>query len=183
METRSCSIDGEFVTTRIAGRMEDTLQAFAVRAACFIGEQDVPYSEEFDGQDFGATHLLAYLGNEPIGALRVRWFQSFAMPERLAVMQRFRGHKVGQLLLERARALAESRGCNILYTRVSPGQATYFENQRWRRLDDGQTPGARPTVALVRPVDPAKENAQIADMDALALSTQYRLEMPAAAVA
>ena len=183
METRSCSIDGEFVTTRIAGRMEDTLQAFAVRAACFIGEQDVPYSEEFDGQDFGATHLLAYLGNEPVGALRVRWFQSFAMPERLAVMRRFRGRKVGQLLLERARALAESRGCNILYTRVSPGQATYFEKQRWRRLDDGQSTGARPTVALVRPVNPAKENAEIADTDTLALSTQYRLERSAAAVA
>jgi len=179
METRSCSIGGEFVTIRVAGRMEDTLQAFAVRAACFIGGQDVPYSEEFDGQDFGATHLLAYLADEPVGALRVRWFQSFAMPERLAVMQRFRGHKVGQLLLERARALAESRGCNILYTRVSPGHATYFEKQRWRRLDDGQTPGARPTVALVRPVDPAKESAEIADTDAIALSTQYRLDMPA----
>ena len=183
METKSCSIDGEFVTIKLAGRMEDTMQAFAVRAACFIGEQDVPYSEEFDGQDFGATHLLAYLGNEPVGTLRVRWFQSFAMPERLAVMQRFRRHEVGRLLLERARALAESRGCNILYTRVSPGQATYFEKQRWRRLDDGQTLGARPTVALVRPVDPAKERAEIADTDAIALSTQYRLKMPAAAVA
>ena len=171
MGTKSCAIDGEFVTIRLAGRMEDTMQAFAVRAACFIGEQDVPYSEEFDGQDFGATHLLAYLGNEPVGTLRVRWFQSFAMPERLAVMQRFRGHQVGWLPLERARALAESRGCNILYTRVSPDQATYFEKQRWRRLDDGQTRGARPTVALVCPVDPAKESAEIADTDAVALST------------
>ncbi len=183
METRSCSIDGELVTTRLAGRMEDTLQAFAVRAACFIGEQEVPYSEEFDGQDFGATHLVAHLGNEPVGALRIRWFQSFAMPERLAVMQRFRGHRVGQLLLERARALAESRGCNILYTRVSPGQATYFTKQGWRQLDDGQTPGARPTVTLIRPVDPAKESAEIADTDAIALSTQYRLDMPAGAAA
>ena len=182
METKSCSIDGEFVTIRIAGRMEDTLQAFAVRAACFIGEQDVPYSEEFDGQDFGATHLLAYLRDEPVGTLRIRWFQSFAMPERLAVMQRFRGHEVGQLLLERARALAESRGCNILYTRVSPAQATYLEKHGWRRLDDGQTPGGRPTAALVRPVDPAKQSAEIADTDALALSTQYRLDMPATAI-
>ena len=93
MQTKSLLIDGELVTTRLAGRMEDTMQAFAVRAACFIGEQDVPYSEEFDGQDFGATHLVAYLGAEPVGALRIRWFQSFAMPERLAVMQRFRGHQ------------------------------------------------------------------------------------------
>jgi predicted GNAT family N-acyltransferase len=183
METRSCSIDGEFVTTKLAGRMEDTMQAFAVRAACFIGEQDVPYSEEFDGQDFGATHLLAYLGNEPVGTLRIRWFQSFAMPERLAVMQRFRGHKVGQLLLERARALAESRGCNILYTRVSPGQATYFAKLGWRQLDDGQIPRTQRTVALIRPVDPAMGSAEIADTDALALSTQYRSDRPVAVVA
>lgn len=181
MNAVSCSIEGELVTTKLAGRMEDTMQAFAVRAACFIGEQEVPYSEEFDGQDFGATHLLAYLGSEPVGALRIRWFQSFAMPERLAVMQRFRGHAVGQLLLERARKLAESRGCNILYTRVSPDQATYFEKQGWRRLDDAQTPGARPTIALVRPVDPAKSRAELADTDAIALSTQYRSDWPVAA--
>jgi len=182
METRACSTGGEFVAIGIAGRMEETLQAFAVRAACFIGEQNIPYSEEFDGQDFGATHLLARLGNEPIGALRVRWFQSFAMPERLAVMQRFRGRKVGQLLLERARVLAESRGCNILYTRVSPDQATYFEKQRWRRLEGGQTQLARQTVALVRPVDPARENTEITDTDAIALSMQYRRDRPAAAI-
>lgn len=183
MEANSRSIEGQPVTVRLAARMEDTLQAFAVRAACFIGELDVPYSEEFDGQDFGATHLLACLGNEPIGTLRVRWFQSFAMPERLAVMQRFRGREVGQLLLEAARALAGSRGCNILYTRVSPGQATYFEKQGWRRLNKGRAPGARQAVALVRPVDPAKESAEIADTDAIALSTQYRPDMPAATVA
>jgi GNAT superfamily N-acetyltransferase len=163
--------------------MEDTMQAFAVRAACFIGEQDVAYSEEFDGQDFGATHLVAYLGKEPVGTLRIRWFQSFAMPERLAVMQRFRGHKVGQFLLERARSLAESRGCNIFYTRVSQSQATYFERLGWRRLDDRQAPGALPTVALVRPIDPAKKSAEIADADALALSAQYRLDMPSDAIA
>lgn len=180
MQTNSLLIDGELVTTRLAGRMEDTMQAFAVRAACFIGERDVPYSEEFDGQDFGATHLVAYLGAEPIGALRIRWLQSFAMPERLAVMQRFRGHQVGLLLLERARTLAEGRGCKILYTRVSPGQATYFEKQGWRRLDE-QTRSARTTVALVRPVDPALESAEIADKDAIALSTQYRIDTPAAA--
>jgi GNAT superfamily N-acetyltransferase len=179
METVSCSIGGEAVSIRPAGRMEDTMQAFAVRAACFIGEHEVPYSEEFDGQDFGATHLVAYLGTEPVGALRIRWFQSFAMPERLAVMQRFRGHNVARLLLERARTLAESRGCNVLYTRVSPAQATYFEKRGWRRLDDAE--GIRETVALVRPVDPAMSRAELDITDAIALSAQYRRGVPAVA--
>ena len=105
-----------------------------MRAACFIGELDVPYSEEFDGHDFGATHVIAYVGDEPAGTLRVRWFQSFAMPERLAVIQRFRGHNIGQLLLERARKLAESRGCNMLYAQVLPADVKYWEKQGWRRL-------------------------------------------------
>jgi GNAT superfamily N-acetyltransferase len=95
-------------------------------------------------------------------------------------MQRFRGHKVGQLLLEHARTLADSRGCNLLYVRVSPGQAAYLEKQGWRRLDDGRPAGARPTVALVRPVDPARE---IADTDTLALSAQQEPGMPAVAAA
>src|SRR5438046_1161169 len=98
MDAKSCAIGGELVAVKLAGQMEETLHAFAVRAACFIGELDVPYTEEFDGQDFSATHLIAYLGAEPVGTLRVRWFKSFAMPERLAVVRRFRGHNVGALL-------------------------------------------------------------------------------------
>jgi GNAT superfamily N-acetyltransferase len=141
-----------------------------VRAACFIGELDLSFSEEFDGQDFSASHLLAHLGEEPIGTVRVRWFQSFAMPERLAVMRRFRGHQVGALLLERARALAESRGSRTLYTRAAPDWAGYFEAQGWRRLDEKPGNG---TVALVRLTAPAAGHAEFAPVDAMALSAQY----------
>src|ERR1044071_9769500 len=142
MSTMALSIGGETVTTKLAMRMEDSLQAFAVRPACFIGELDVPYSEEFDGHDFGATHIIAYVGDEPVGALRVRWFQSFAMPERLAVIQRFRGHNIGQLLLERCRQLALSRGCNMLYAQVLPADIKYWEKQGWRRGGRKGVPGA-----------------------------------------
>src|SRR5215510_15093902 len=151
------SIGGEAVTTKLAVRMEDSLQAFAVRAACFIGELDVPYSEEFDGHDFGATHIIAHVGSEPVGALRVRWFQSFAMPERLAVIQRFRGHNIGQMLLERCRTLAESRGCNMLYAQVLPHDVKYWEKLGWRRLVPEATgDGTKRIVAVVKAVDPNK---------------------------
>jgi GNAT superfamily N-acetyltransferase len=180
MEIESCSIGGERVAIRLAGRMEDSLQAFAVRAACFIGEMEVPFSEEFDGHDYGATHVIAYIGDEPIGTVRVRWFKSFAMTERLAVMQRFRGHNVGQLLLERCRTLAEGRGCNMLYTRLPPAQASYFEKQGWRRLDEPAEQGHRPIVALVQPVS-RETQAELDPGEAIALSRQCRLDLPTAA--
>src|SRR6185436_9673731 len=151
------SIGGKPLSTRAAMKMEETLQAFAVRAACFIGELEVPFSEQFDGHDFAATHVIAYVGEEPVGTVRLRWFHSFAMPERLAVIQRFRGHNIGQLLLERARKLAESRGCNMLYAQVLPTDIKYWEKQGWRRLvAEDASAGDKRIVAVVKAVDPSK---------------------------
>jgi GNAT superfamily N-acetyltransferase len=171
------SIGGETVTTKLAIRMEDSLQAFAVRAACFIGELDVPYSEEFDGHDFGATHIIACVGEEPVGALRVRWFQSFAMAERLAVVQRFRGHNIGQLLLERARKLAESHGSNMLYAQVLPVDVKYWEKQGWRRLvaEDASSGGKR-IVAVVRAVDPNKPLPDVEAPESVMLRREAQLD-------
>jgi GNAT superfamily N-acetyltransferase len=157
MSSTSRTVNGEPVTTKLAMRMEDSLHAFAVRAATFIGELDVPYSEEFDGHDFSATHIVAYIGSEPVGAVRVRWLQSFAMPERLAVVQRFRGHNIGGLLLERCRQVAESRGCTMLYVHASPADAKYWEKQGWQPLAGEAAAGdGSQLVAMVRPVDPSK---------------------------
>jgi len=168
-------IGGKPVTTRLAMRMEDSLQAFAVRAACFIGELDVPFSQEFDGHDFGATHVIAYVGDEPVGAVRMRWFKSFAMPERLAVMQRFRGHKIGQLLLERCRQLALSRGCNMLYAQALPGDVAYWEKQGWRRLVPEST-GAKRIVAMVKAVDPNKPLPEVEAPEAVVLRREPPLD-------
>lgn len=171
-------IGGTSVTTRLAMKMEDSLQAFAVRAACFIGELDVPFAEEFDGHDHGATHVIAHLGDEPIGAVRVRWFPSFAMTERLAVMRRFRGHKVGQLLLDRCRILAASRGCNTLYAQVLPHDTGYWEKQGWRRLVPEAMSKADPRqiVSMVRAVDPGKPLPEVEAPEAIVLRREPQLD-------
>jgi GNAT superfamily N-acetyltransferase len=177
MSTIAQSIGGMPVTTRLAMKMEDSLQAFAVRAACFIGEMEVPFSEEFDGHDYGATHVIAYMGDEPIGTVRVRWFKSFAMTERLAVMQRFRGHNVGQLLLERCRKLAESRGCNMLYAQVLPSDTGYWEKLGWRRLvPEAMSSGPKPIVAMVKAVDPDKPLPEVEAPEAIVLRREPQLD-------
>lgn len=177
MSTVKQSIGGEPLTTKLAMKMEDSMQAFAVRAACFIGELDVPYSEEFDGHDFGATHVIAYVGDEPVGAVRVRWFQSFAMPERLAVIQRFRGNNIGQLLLERCRKLAETRGCNMLYVQALPNDVNYWEKQGWRRLVAEDANGAaKRIVAMVRAVDPSKPLPEVEAPESIVLRPEPQLD-------
>lgn len=187
MRTGVQAIDGVPVTTRLAMKMEDSLQAFAVRAACFIGELEVPFSEEFDGHDYGATHVIAYIGDEPIGTVRVRWFKSFAMCERLAVMQRFRGHNVGNLLLERCRKLAESRGCNMLYTQVLPADTGYWKKQGWQRLvpEEMSRTEQKAIVAMVKQVDPSKPLPEVEAPESIVLRREPTLDssgMPVGAV-
>ena len=172
------SIGGVPVTTRLAMKNEDSLQALAVRAACFIGGQDVPFSEKFDGHDYGATHIVAYAGEEPVGAVRVRWFPSFAMTERLAVMRRFRGHGIGGLLLERCRQLAQSRGCNVLYAQVLPGDTAYWQKQGWRRLvpEEKSRAGHKAIVAMVKQVDPSKPLPEVEAPESVVLRREGQLD-------
>lgn len=177
MTTDGRSIGGVPVTTRLAMKMEDSRQAFAVRAACFIGEEDSPFSEAVDGYDYGATHVIAYAGDEPVGTVRVRWFASFAKMERLAVMQRFRGHGIGGLLLERCRQLALSHGCNVLYTQVLPHDTGYWEKQGWRRLvpQEQSRADAKAIVSMVKAVDPSRPLPGVGASDAIALHCEPHL--------
>lgn len=71
------------------------MQANAIRSAVFIGEFGCSHDEEFDGNDFSATHIIARVGGEPAGTMRLRYFADFVIPERLAVLPAFRKGRYG----------------------------------------------------------------------------------------
>ena len=50
------------VSVKVAGSIEEMMQAFTIRSAVFMADQNCPYAEEFDGNDFSATHVVAYEG-------------------------------------------------------------------------------------------------------------------------
>ena len=94
---------GELVLARPlppgARTLEEYQQAMAIRAAVYIAEQDCPYEEEYDGNDFTATHMVVYAGARPVGTIRVRWFASFAKVERTSILKPFRGTPAVKVLL------------------------------------------------------------------------------------
>ncbi len=102
-------------------------------------------------------------------------------------MQRFRGNNVGQLLLERCRQLAESRGCNMLYAQVLPHDTGYWDRQGWRRLvPEAMSTGPKPIVAMVKQVDPSKPLPEVEAPEAVVLRREPTLDstgMPVGAIA
>ncbi|QHQ33685.1 GNAT family N-acetyltransferase [Algicella marina] len=77
-----------------AETIEDIMRVTAIRAAVYMTEQDYGYEEEFDGNDFCATHLIGWVGQEPAACLRIRYFGGFAKIERVAVRPPFRNTRI-----------------------------------------------------------------------------------------
>lgn len=99
----------------IVRTLTELMHAISVRSAVFMSEQDCPYQEEFDGNDFVATHLVAYKEREPVACLRVRFFADFAKIERLAVLHRHRKSRVSFKLVSTAIELARKKGYRRIY--------------------------------------------------------------------
>jgi predicted GNAT family N-acyltransferase len=101
----------EAISVGVAHTLDDLMQAMAIRSVVYMGEQLCPYDEEFDGNDLaGATHLIARIGRQPVGVLRLRWFCDFAKLERLTVLPSCRGGAVPRALLDAAFELAAKKG-------------------------------------------------------------------------
>lgn len=76
--------------TKVACGLDDTMTAIAIRAAVFSGEGEVPINKIIDGNDFCSAHIICYIGEIPVGSLRIRCFNNFARIERICVLRRHR---------------------------------------------------------------------------------------------
>jgi len=99
----------------VAHSVEDWMRVASVRSAVYMGEQQCPYEEEYDGNDFTAVHLLGYAGDEPAGCIRIRHFADFAKVERLAVRSEFRNTRLSFLLVRAAIELCRIKGYRRIY--------------------------------------------------------------------
>lgn len=103
------------ITIKIARSWEDMAQVMAVRASTYLAEQHCYYREEFDGNDFCATHFLALVDGDVAGCIRMRFFADFAKIERLAVRPEFRNSKAAFLLARRAVEHGKAKGYRHFY--------------------------------------------------------------------
>jgi predicted GNAT family N-acyltransferase len=98
----------------VARTVEDIFKVFSVRSATYLAEQFCLYREEFDGNDFCATHFLGTVNGDAAGCVRLRFFDGFAKLERLAVRTEYRQSRLAYQLVRAALNHCSQKG----YTRV-----------------------------------------------------------------
>jgi predicted GNAT family N-acyltransferase len=105
--------EGREVAVTVARSIEDLMRAMTLRGAVSMADPQRGY-DEFDGNDFSATHLLGYVGDEPAGCVRIRYFADFAQIERLTVRAEFRRAGVGSELIRAAIEFCQAKGyCRV----------------------------------------------------------------------
>lgn len=123
---------------RIARGFDDLLMVYAIRSAVYIGEQDCPYDEEFDGNDSCATHFIGFLAGEPVGCLRARFFADFVKLERLAVRPRGRRSTVAFDLVREGIELARRKGFRRIYGHSREGLDSFWARFGAKPMPDAE---------------------------------------------
>ena len=93
----------------------DWAYAQAIRFAVFVDEQRVPFEEELDEHDASAHHLLALLGDRPVGTGRLVIEGEAGRIGRMAVLPAARGQGVGGAILQGLVEEAQRRGLRTIY--------------------------------------------------------------------
>lgn len=119
--------------------LEDMMRVAAIRNVVYMGEQECPYYEEYDGNDLSATHLLAYMGDEPIGCLRLRFFADFAKLERLAIRKEYRKSRAAFQLVRAAFKFCQKKGYGKIYAHSQTRLVDFWRRFGFQVLEGGKS--------------------------------------------
>ncbi|MFD2369241.1 GNAT family N-acetyltransferase [Brevibacillus sp. GCM10020057] len=115
-------------TVRTEKEMADAL---SVRRAVFIEEQQVPEELEIDEHDAassGTIHFVAYDGQTPVGASRLRpYAPGVGKIERVAVQKTERGTGLGRLIMQAMEEVAREQNYETLKLNAQTHAQRFYE--------------------------------------------------------
>jgi len=120
----------------VARTFDDLMRVAAIRNSVYIGEQECPYDEEYDGNDLAAVHLLAYIGDEPVGCMRLRFFADFAKFERVAVRKEFRKSRAAIKLIQAGLKFCQKKGYRRVIGHAQTRLTTFWTRFGFRPMED-----------------------------------------------
>jgi hypothetical protein len=158
-DVRGVSRDHNQIRIEIVTTYEQLLHAYAIRSICFMEEHGVPARHEFDGNDYQATHVIAYAGDEPIGTLRIRWFKDFAKFERTSFRRAHRDMRTVKAVAEFSFDHVARKGFDKVITHAQPKFARLWRMSLGFKNAEGKKPvyfegHEQPYIELVKELTP-----------------------------
>jgi len=122
------------ITAKLVETDKERDDAFKVRQIVFVEEQGVPVHLELDEYDQTAIHFVAYdEQNVPIGAGRVREPEpGIAKVERVCILPKFRGKRLGNLMMEKMETYAKDAGLISVKLNAQSYAVPFYEKLQYQ---------------------------------------------------
>ncbi|MEI4769707.1 GNAT family N-acetyltransferase [Psychrobacillus sp. FJAT-51614] len=106
--------------------------AIFIRRKVFVEEQDVPLHMELDEYDQEAIHFVAYDGEIPFGAGRIRTVgPSLGKVERVCILPEYRGKNYGNLMMQCMEEYALSKEFHKLKLNAQSHAISFYEKRNY----------------------------------------------------
>lgn len=121
---------------KIVENEDEKLKAFLVRGIVYIEEQDCPYEEEFDLNDFSSTLIVGVIGSEPVLTARIRYFDNFAKLERVAIRKKYRQRGYAHRLIKFMIDCCRRKGYSKLYMHAQIRLKNFYEEYNFHQIGE-----------------------------------------------
>lgn len=129
LPTMRSAAERRHVTVKVVESALEFEQARAIRLLTFVGEQNCPFAEEFDGNDYSAQHLIGYIDGEPAASMRIRYFADFAKWERYCIAPPFRRTALKDELIALATDITTRKGYERIYFHAEPSLLEFWQRR------------------------------------------------------
>ncbi|QLC34270.1 GNAT family N-acetyltransferase [Halarchaeum sp. CBA1220] len=137
-------------------RVEDDAEradALDVRYAVFVDEQGVPEDVEVDEHEADATHYVAYVDGNPVGAARYREHDDETVKvERVAVRESHRGEGWGAHLMDAVETDAREAGYERAVLHAQTPVVGFYEARGYEVIGETFEEAGIPHVEMAKPL-------------------------------
>jgi predicted GNAT family N-acyltransferase len=128
--------------------------AFRVRIAVFVDEQQIPREEELDELDATAVHCVGYVDGAPVAAGRLVAADGYGKIGRMAVLREHRGHGYGAMVLGALEREAAARGIPLIKLSAQLSARGFYDRAGYVAVGDVYDEVGIPHIAMEKALGP-----------------------------
>ena len=132
----------------IASTEQQRDDAFTVRIAVFVDEQQIPREEELDELDAVAVHCIGYADGAPVAAGRLVLEVGYAKIGRMAVLRSHRGTGIGARVLDALEREGAARGMRLFRLSAQLTARGFYERRGYVAIGDIYDEVGIPHIAM-----------------------------------
>lgn len=124
--------------------------AFIVRRAVFVDEQNISEEIEIDDLEEEAVHFIGYVNGHPVAASRLRFVDDMGKLERICVLKEFRKYSYGSQIIQAMEKMIKDNDVKKAVLNAQTTVIPFYEKHGYKVVSDEFFDAGIPHVKMMK---------------------------------